>query len=107
MPKSKTTLDTFMATLPSEQQAAIKVRTQELLAEIEGLRELREARGRSQEQLAERLGVNQAAVSKMERRADMYISSLRDFVEAMGGELEIVATFPDSGAVRIKRLGSL
>jgi hypothetical protein len=48
------------------------------------------------------LGINQAAVSKMERRTDMYISTLRQFVIAMGGELEITARFPD-GAIRIQQ----
>lgn len=64
------------------------------------LQELRLARKLTQEALAARLGSNQALVSKLERRADMYVSSLRGYVEAMGGKLEIVAVFPD-GAVRI------
>lgn len=46
------------------------------------------------------MNINQAAVSKMERRTDMYISTLRDYIRAMGGELEIIATFPD-GQVKI------
>jgi transcriptional regulator with XRE-family HTH domain len=54
----------------------------------------------TQEALARRLGSQQALVSKLERRADMYVSSLRTYVEALGGELEIVARFPN-GAVRI------
>ena len=66
------------------------------------LNELRAARLLTQESIAKSLGINQAAVSKMERRADMYISTLRDFVAAMGGELEITARFPD-GAVRIQQ----
>ena len=57
------------------------------------LDELREARALTQEQLAETLGVRQATVSKMERRTDMYLSSLRKIIEAMGGELEIQAVF--------------
>jgi hypothetical protein len=52
------------------------------------------------------LGINQATISKLERRTDMYLSSLRRFVEAMGGELEITATFPD-GRVRIQLLEHL
>jgi transcriptional regulator with XRE-family HTH domain len=66
------------------------------------LNELRAARLLTQESIAKSLGINQAAVSKMERRADMYISTLRDFVAAMGGELEITARFPD-GAVKIQQ----
>jgi transcriptional regulator with XRE-family HTH domain len=64
------------------------------------LHELREARQLSQESLAKALNINQAAVSKVERRTDMYISTLRDYIRAMGGELEIIARFPD-GQVKI------
>ena len=64
------------------------------------LQELRQARSLSQEQLARTLSVKQAAVSKLEQRTDMYISTLRNFIKAMGGDLEIVARFPD-GTVRI------
>ena len=52
--------------------------------------------------LAKILGVNQAAVSKLERRADMYVSTLQDFVKAMGGELRIIAKFPE-GTVEISQ----
>lgn len=66
------------------------------------LNELRAARKLTQEKLAENLQVQQAAVSKLERRADMYVSTLREFIAAMGGELEITARFPD-GSVRINQ----
>ncbi|PAA16715.1 XRE family transcriptional regulator [Pseudomonas fragi] len=65
------------------------------------LHELRKAQALSQETLAKALNINQAAVSKMERRTDMYISTLRNYIQAMGGELEIIATFPD-GQVKIE-----
>jgi transcriptional regulator with XRE-family HTH domain len=64
------------------------------------LDELRQAREMTQVHLAKILGVNQAAVSKMERRADMYVTTLQDFVRAMGGELKITAKFPE-GTVEI------
>jgi predicted XRE-type DNA-binding protein len=70
-----------------------------LLAEMP-LNELRRARGLSQRALADVLHVQQPSVAKMERRTDMYISSLRSHIEAMGGELEITARFPD-GTVKI------
>jgi predicted transcriptional regulator len=70
------------------------------------LDELREARELTQEQLARVLRVNQAAVSKMERRADMYLSTLHGIIKAMGGELEIRAIFPD-GIVRINQFQDL
>ena len=88
-----------------ERQERIRKRTQELLGELP-LQELRQARALSQEELAEVLGLNQATISKLERRTDMYLSSLRRFVEAMGGELEITASFPE-GRVRIQLLDEL
>lgn len=66
------------------------------------LDELREAREMTQVHLAKVLGVNQAAVSKLERRTDMYVSTLHDFVKAMGGELKITARFPE-GTVEINQ----
>jgi transcriptional regulator with XRE-family HTH domain len=74
----------------------------ERLIEEMPLNELRAARKLTQEKLAENLNVKQAAVSKLERRADMYVSTLREFISAMGGELEITARFPD-GVVRINQ----
>jgi transcriptional regulator with XRE-family HTH domain len=67
------------------------------------LDELRQACDMTQQQLARILRVNQAAVSKMERRTDMYLSTLREFIRAMGGELKITATFPGGGQVEIKQ----
>jgi transcriptional regulator with XRE-family HTH domain len=66
------------------------------------LQELRHARNLSQVQLARTLSVKQAAVSKLEQRTDMYISTLRNFINAMGRDLEIVAKFPD-GSVQISQ----
>lgn len=77
----------------------------ELLAEMP-LHELRQAKALSQVKLAELLHVNQAAISKMEHRTDMYISTLRDYIRAMGGDLEIVAKFPE-GSVKIANFTSI
>jgi len=74
-------------------------RAREMLAEMP-LAELRRARGLSQKTLAEALGVQQPSIARLEKRTDMYVSTLRSHIEAMGGELEVVARFPD-GAVRI------
>lgn len=93
------------ARMPVEAQRRAKARTEAMLAELP-LAELREARKLTQETLAEALEVEQGSVSKMERRTDMYLSTLRRYVEAMGGTLEIVAHFPE-GSVRIKNLGEL
>jgi len=70
------------------------------------LNELRNARGLSQKVLAEALHIQQPAVAKMEKRADMYISTLRSHIEAMGGKLEVIARFPD-GDVRISNFSQI
>lgn len=67
----------------------------ELLETEMALAEVRRAMKLSQEELAAILQINQASVAKMEKRTDMYIGTLRRFIQAMGGELEIVARFPD------------
>jgi Helix-turn-helix domain len=96
-------LDDYLAGLPKKEQQAIKKRSAELIAEEATLRQLREARERSQVEMAAMLHINQAAVSKLEH---MYLSTLRGFIEAMGGKLEIVARFPNQ-AVRITQFEML
>lgn len=59
------------------------------------LHELRQARAMTQKALSDALNVNQPAVAKLERRADMYVSNLRSYIEAMGGRLRIIAEFPE------------
>jgi transcriptional regulator with XRE-family HTH domain len=85
-----------------ERRAAIQIRAEKQLKQI-ALDELREARRLTQRQLADRLGVNPAAVSRMERRTDMYVSTLRNFIRALGGSLRILASFPE-GEVEIDSL---
>ena len=99
-------LDEIMGQLPEKRRQAIEKRATELIAEEATLRQLREAQERSQEEVAKKLHINQAGVSKLERRTDMYLSTLRGFIEAMGGKLEIVARFPDQ-AVRITQFETL
>jgi len=99
-------LDDYVAKIPKKRQQAIAKRTAELMAEEATLRQIREARERSQEAVAKMLHIKQAAVSKLERRTDMYLSTLRGYIEAMGGELEIIARFPDQ-AVRITQFEAL
>lgn len=93
-------LDDYMAGLPKKRQQAIKKRAAELIAEEATLRQVREARERSQAEVAKQLHINQAAVSKLEQRTDMYLSTLGGFIEAMDGKLEIVARFPNQ-SVRV------
>jgi predicted transcriptional regulator len=101
-----TGLDDFIAKLPENRREAIKKRSAERIAEEASLRQIREARQRSQVEVARKLHINQAGVSNLERRTDMYLSTLRGFIEAMGGTLEIVARFPDQ-TVRITQFEAL
>lgn len=96
---------TLIEEFEPRRQARIKDRTKELLGTLP-LNSLRKARSLSQEELAEVLSLNQATVSKLERRTDMYISTVRRFVRAMGGELEIRARFPE-GVVEIDQFSIL
>jgi len=70
------------------------------------LNELRNARGLSQQTLAEALRIQQPAIAKIEKRTDMHISTLRNYIRAMGGELDIIARFPD-GDVRISTFSQI
>jgi DNA-binding XRE family transcriptional regulator len=97
----------YIAKLPESEQKAIRDKAQRLIAEELTLAQLREARQRSQAELARKLGVQQAAISRLERRTDMYLSTLRGLVEAMGGSLEIVARFPDQPPVQINQFKAL
>lgn len=91
--------------MSAESQARAKAKAEAVLAEMP-LNELRQARGLSQKMLADVLHVQQPSIAKMEKRTDMYLSTLRSHIEAMGGQLEIVARFPD-GAVKINNFADL
>mgnify|MGYP000164975926 CR=1 FL=1 len=97
------------AKMPIESQDRIAIKAQQEIRKIYTqmpLQELRQARGLSQTLLAQNLGVGQPAIAKLEKRTDMYISTLRSHIRAMGGELDIIATFPD-GSVRISNFNDL
>ena len=89
---------TLMDRMTPERQARIHTRAATLVREIT-LQELRQAQKLTQEQIASSRHMNQAAVSKMEHQSDMYISTLRRFLSAMGADLKIVATFPNGDVV--------
>ena len=88
-----------------ERRQRITEMKRELLAEMP-LHELRRARALTQRDMAEILKVNQPAVSKLEQRADVYVSSLRSYIEAVGGNLKIIAEFPE-GEVTITNFSDL
>jgi len=85
--------------MPLKSQARLDARLKETLASMP-LDKLRKARSLTQVAVAERLQVDQGSVSKLEGRTDMYLSTLREYVEALGGKLELRADFPD-GSINI------
>lgn len=101
------TLDQMMEALPEERRQAIEARTEKLLEEVEGLRALRALAERSQEQIADALGIKQPSVHKIERQTDLYLSTLRRFVEAAGGTLELRVELPGKGTIRLTGIGDL
>src|SRR3546814_7753915 len=80
-------LDEIIAEMPPERQADVEARYQVLKQEVEGLRELRLIAGKAQADIATALNIKQPSVSKIESQADMYLSKLRRYVEAIGGQL--------------------
>jgi transcriptional regulator with XRE-family HTH domain len=93
------------AKMPAAARARSDVKARKMIEEM-ALAELRQAMGLTQERLARALRINQAGVSKLESRSDIFVSTLRKAIEAMGGELEIRAKFP-AGEVKIKQFGGL
>lgn len=100
-------LEDFVAELPERERTAIETRTKQLVAEEMTLRDLRKARELTQVRLAESLGIGQESVSRLEKRSDLLLSTLRSYVEAMGGHLRLVADFPDRPPVELTGVGDV
>ena len=83
----------------------MEARAAELIAEEMSLRDLRKALSRTQVDLAKTLKVGQDTVSRYEQRSDMLLSTLQSYIHAMGGELDLVVTFPNRKPVKLKALG--
>lgn len=96
-----TTLNEMMARLPAARRRRIETRAAERIAEELALRDLRKALGKTQVEVARRLKISQVTISDTERRGDVMLSTLRKYVGALGGKLELVARFPGRTAVRI------
>lgn len=99
------TLQEKMAGLTPDRRARIEAEADRLHAEYLTLQELRKAKELTQVQLAETLGIRQATVAQMEKRGDLMLSTLRSYVEAMGGHLRLVVDFPDRPPVSLEGLG--
>lgn len=101
------TVDEIMKSLPAARRRKIEARAAALVAEEASLQDLRKAMGLTQTRMAQRLGVGQDTVSRIERRTDMLLSTLGEYVKGMGGELSLVAEFPGRPPVRLAVLESL
>jgi DNA-binding XRE family transcriptional regulator len=101
------TLDQKMKGLRTTRRKKVEARAAELIAEEMTLQELRRARKLTQVRMAKTLGITQDGVSRLEKRTDLLISTLRKTVEAMGGHLSIVAEFPDGEPVVLSGIGSM
>ena len=101
------TLQDKLAKLTPERLAKVERRAAELYEEEMTLRELRKAHELTQTAIAEKLHIKQASVARIEQRSDLLLSTLRSYVQAMGGELDIVARLPNRKPVRLRELGDL
>jgi len=105
--KTSVPYEKIFATFPPARQRKIKKRAAELIAEEFTLRDLRRAKQITQEEVAQRLSGRQVYVSRLERRADMKLSTLRDYVRALGGDLQLMVTFPGDLPVRLRDIGTM
>jgi len=92
---------------PAERRKRVEDRARDLAAEYLTLQDLRKAQALTQERLADLLGIKQENVSRIEQRSDLLLSTLRNYVAALGGELELVARFPNRPVVVLTGLSDL
>jgi transcriptional regulator with XRE-family HTH domain len=98
-------LEQILQRLPEERRRRIEQRTAELVAEELNLREVRRLRRLTQARLSKKLKIGQEGVSRIEKRTDLYLSTLRSYVEGIGGKLSLVVEFPDRAPVILAGLG--
>lgn len=88
-------------TLDPDGEARVEI-IKQAMRDANTLAQLRDLAGMRQIDVAEALGTNQAGVSRLERRGDLYLSTLRDYIAALGGDLELIAAFPDGSRLRVE-----
>ncbi len=93
--------------LSAARRKKIEARAAELIAEEMSLRDLREALTLTQQRIADTLGIGQDSVSRLEKRSDLLLSTLRSYIEAMGGSLSLIAEFPDREPVSLSGLATM
>ncbi len=97
----------MMAELPKKRQARIDARAKALIAEEMSLQNLRKAHRKTQKAMAAQLGIGQDSVSRLEQRSDMLLSTLREYVSAMGGKIRLMAEFKGAAPIELTGLGAL
>jgi DNA-binding XRE family transcriptional regulator len=103
--KTAISLKQVIAGFSPTRKKHIRARAGELIAEEMALRDIRKSRALTQEQVAKRLGGKQVYVSRLESRSDVKVSTLRDYVRALGGELQLMVTFPEVPTAKVKPAG--
>src|ERR1700728_1100594 len=98
-------LEEILRNLPEERRRRIENRTAELIAEELHLRELRRLRKLTQARLSKKLKIGQEGISRIEKRTDLYLSTLRSYVEGVGGKLSLIVEFPDRAPIILAGLG--
>jgi DNA-binding XRE family transcriptional regulator len=106
MAYSTVSLEEMLARETEEMRASVKQMTAELIAEELNLRQVRRLRKLTQARLAKKLKIGQEGVSRIERRRDLNLSTLRSYVEGVGGKLSLIVEFPDQPPVVLTALGS-
>lgn len=98
------TLDEILNEMPQERRLRIEQMAQEMLSEM-NLREVRRLRSLTQARLSKKLKIGQEGISRIEKRSDLYISTLRSYVEGVGGKLKLIVELPDRAPVLLTGLG--
>ena len=101
------TLEELMARLPADEQREILQRAKELKREYRALQELRKALGKSQAEVARQMGISQPSVAQMEKRRDWMLSTLANYVEALGGRLRLVVELPGQPPIHLESVEDL
>jgi hypothetical protein len=101
------TLSEMIDGLPKQRRERIDARYLELRDDVESLREIRKVAGKAQADIAATLKIKQPSVSKIEKQTDMYLSTLRRYVEAAGGKLDLIVRLPSRRAMRLNQLGEV
>src|SRR4051812_15672042 len=102
---SMTTLREKIASMPASQQAKIAARAKSLILEEMTLRDARKRTRKTQDTVAKRLGVGQDSISRLEKRGDMLVSTLREYVSAIGGKVRLVVEIKGEAPVELKKIG--